>query len=58
MISPGMTTAIEKAQIQILVIMQPESLINFQTVPSLENAEGNKKLMEKWLLIHRQSKKG
>lgn len=26
----------------LLVIMQPESLLNFQTVPSLENAEGNK----------------
>lgn len=24
--------------------MQPESLINFQTVPSLLNAEGNKKI--------------
>ncbi len=31
----------------LLVIMQPESLINFQTVPSLLNADGNKKLMEK-----------
>ena len=30
----------------LLVIMQPESLINFQTVPSLLNAEGNKKLIE------------
>lgn len=31
----------------LLVIMQPGSLINFQTVPSLLNAEGNKKIMEK-----------
>lgn len=31
----------------LLVIMQPESLINFQTVPSLENADGNKKIIEK-----------
>lgn len=35
---------------ETLVIMQPESLINFQTVPSLLNAEGNKKLIEKQLL--------
>lgn len=27
--------------------MQPESLINFQTVPSLLNAEGNKEVKKK-----------
>lgn len=31
----------------LLVIMQPENLINFQPVPSLLNAEGDKKSMEK-----------
>lgn len=31
----------------LLVIMQPESPINFQPVHSLLNADGDKKLMEK-----------
>lgn len=31
----------------LLVIIQPGSLISFQPVPSLLNAEGNKKAMEK-----------
>jgi len=31
----------------LFVIMQPESMINFQMVTSLLNAEGDKKSMEK-----------